>query len=509
LYCVIQLFSFLGSARRTDLGEVVGAEDADGVDDDREGDHQLDGRSEELAGPEGDATDNDDGLGDTLAAEGRKKGGDDALGERGEETSNDVSEVERSGEDDDVLGVKHFVCRVGYSFSSAVLTNTMPLLRVSASDVTATVKASAQVNAAVGGASSRGGNSAPPPAGGFAAASAVVTQSAVAKSGSGTFSLLRTILTRTTTGPIARRITWSTAGASVPGITSLASATNGMIVYNARQNDGVYKTINGGVSWTKVVGLAGVHTGIACSNDGSKVIVANFTSTNVILTSTDGGATFTTTTSPAPGHAIGWVNTYVTGDGSLFMVADNSNFYTSTNGIAWTLRNSSTAFATSWRRLTVSSDTGSVIYSITTTTGAFRRSIDQGVTWTSTTMPGTGKTIDCSADGTVVVVGTGNSDTKLLVSRDSGVTWSQTALISNVEGVDSISCSESGAVIVVTTESGLVYAALDGGAATLQTISGAVAMTPSAGIIPAVTVSGNGSRILVANANRIFTGTIA
>lgn len=60
----------------------------------------------------------------------------------------------------------------------------MPILAPSASDVTASVKAGAEVNAAIGGAVSRGGNSAPPRAGGSAAASATVTQSRAAQTSS-------------------------------------------------------------------------------------------------------------------------------------------------------------------------------------------------------------------------------------------------------------------------------------------------------------------------------------
>jgi len=60
----------------------------------------------------------------------------------------------------------------------------MPILAPSASDITATVKAGAEVNAAVGGAVARGGNSAPPRAGGTAAASAAVTQSRAAQTSS-------------------------------------------------------------------------------------------------------------------------------------------------------------------------------------------------------------------------------------------------------------------------------------------------------------------------------------
>ena len=107
------MFTFLRRAVSTDLGEVVGAEDANGVDDNGEGDHEVDGGGNELTRLEGDAADHDHGLGDTLAAEGGEEGGDDTVGEGGEETSHHGAEVERSGQDNDILGVEHFVSRDG------------------------------------------------------------------------------------------------------------------------------------------------------------------------------------------------------------------------------------------------------------------------------------------------------------------------------------------------------------------------------------------------------------
>lgn len=108
------LLLFLGSsAVGADLGEVVGAENANCVDDHSEGDHQVDGRCNELTSLEGDATDDHDGLGETLAAERSQERGDDTVREGGEEASNNASEVERSRKNNDVLGVEHFVCKDG------------------------------------------------------------------------------------------------------------------------------------------------------------------------------------------------------------------------------------------------------------------------------------------------------------------------------------------------------------------------------------------------------------
>jgi hypothetical protein len=111
-YCLV----FPLGAGGTDLGEVVRPQHTDGIDHHGEGDHQLDGRSQELASLEGHTTHDHDGLRDTLATQRGQQGGDDAIHQGGEETGHHGAQVERSSEDDDVLGIEHFVCKVGESF---------------------------------------------------------------------------------------------------------------------------------------------------------------------------------------------------------------------------------------------------------------------------------------------------------------------------------------------------------------------------------------------------------
>ena len=85
LIILFNYFSFLSSLG-ADLGEVVGAEDANGIDDNGEGNHELNGGSQELTGFEGDTADDHDGFSQTLASERGKERGDDAVGECREES---------------------------------------------------------------------------------------------------------------------------------------------------------------------------------------------------------------------------------------------------------------------------------------------------------------------------------------------------------------------------------------------------------------------------------------
>ena len=85
LIILFNYFSFLSSLG-ANLGKVVGAEDANRVDDDGEGNHELNGGSQELTGLEGDTADDNDGLSQVLASERGKERGDDAVCECREET---------------------------------------------------------------------------------------------------------------------------------------------------------------------------------------------------------------------------------------------------------------------------------------------------------------------------------------------------------------------------------------------------------------------------------------
>lgn len=105
--CILRLLFYL-RASGTDLGQVVGAQDADRVDHHCERDHQLDCRRDELARLQGDSAHNDYGLGDTLAAQRRQKGREDAIRQRGKETSHHSTEVECRRQYDNILRVQHF-----------------------------------------------------------------------------------------------------------------------------------------------------------------------------------------------------------------------------------------------------------------------------------------------------------------------------------------------------------------------------------------------------------------
>jgi len=96
LICVLAMNFFdLRLHTRSELGQVVGAEDTDGVDHDGERDHQLEGGRQELTRLERDPPDHDDGIREALGPERGEEGRDDAVHESGKKARDHRPEIER------------------------------------------------------------------------------------------------------------------------------------------------------------------------------------------------------------------------------------------------------------------------------------------------------------------------------------------------------------------------------------------------------------------------------
>lgn len=107
----------------------------------------------------------------------------------------------------------------------------MPLLPIAASDVTAAIKAGAEGNGIFGGARTSGENSVPFRSAGIL--STIVTQSAVARSGSGTFSILRTTRTATPVVPPTPR-TLPSGGVGQDDVFLIKTNSAGVTEWTAR-----------------------------------------------------------------------------------------------------------------------------------------------------------------------------------------------------------------------------------------------------------------------------------
>jgi hypothetical protein len=100
---------FLLHAAGTDLGEEIGAEQADGKDNQHKGDDQVHQGGEEITDLEGNAADVYSQALQTLACRSsrRQQRSDDVIGQRGEELGNNRRKIERRRKYDKILGIQH------------------------------------------------------------------------------------------------------------------------------------------------------------------------------------------------------------------------------------------------------------------------------------------------------------------------------------------------------------------------------------------------------------------
>ena len=145
----------------------------------------------------------------------------------------------------------------------------MPILKGSASDFTSTVKGSAEVNAAVGGAVARGGNANPPRAAG--AIAAVVTQSAIAKTSGLQPTRFRVLASTPAPAPAP--------APAAPTFNSLTLTTTGVSVSVGMLAK--YNT-NGGLNWSARIGVSATATtsyAIATDRSGNVYVAGDYAST--------------------------------------------------------------------------------------------------------------------------------------------------------------------------------------------------------------------------------------
>jgi len=354
--------------------------------------------------------------------------------------------------------------------------------------VTATIKAGAEVNAAIGGAVSRGGNSAPPRAGGTAAAAAAVTQSRAAQTSTIT-TIFRTPPTAFVPPPPPEWRWSSTKFLEVFFPTSLAGSYNGDRILARR--DGInhlYATINGGVSWINNASIGSIGSIVKVSYDGTLVVYA--TRGAGVWFSSNGGVNFSDITPPVIVNGI-WTGLAMSSDGTKIAVSEETAgyIYTATrSGSTWTWTRQTSSGAKSWLWIVGSAD-GSIL--IAGAAGDSYRSTNGGVTWSAARSMGVAASVVevyCSEDATILF-GRQNGTTTLFKSVDGGATWSATGPVKNWRGN---SMSANGVKMIATLNGEVWLSETSGSIWTQQPdISG--------GDMRSIYISGDGNRIAVAS----------
>ncbi len=175
-------------------------------------------------------------------------------------------------------------------------------------------------------------------------------------------------------------------------------------------------------TWTQIPFQGSNFQAVACSADGTKVVVVEIfrptiapTNEGPVWISTDSGATWNTSSLDIP-STNAW--------GPAAMSADGSKIFIGTGGIG----------------------AGRL--------GTIHGSYDGGVTWTATTAPfARWVSIACSADGeTIIATAPNNGPGISYISHNAGISWTSNTLTANVvQGC----CTANGAVLVAATPSSL------------------------------------------------------
>jgi hypothetical protein len=291
-------------------------------------------------------------------------------------------------------------------------------------------------------------------------------------------------------------------------IGSACGNLDGSVLYFAEAGElGALKSVDGGATFTTLTvseepGAPAVN--IKCSQDGTKVILyfdRNFS--QFVYTSTNSGISWIATIIPE-----NVASATVTPDGSQFIVLYGLNRFVSSDGITWTTMSPSLPSS----GLLAASDTGTTLYVFGLGT-TLLISTNSGASWVSFQLsisaspfsenPTPDTLLDCSLDGSVIIVGSSATTNNVQVLRYGGRESNTFSL--GTTGIYGVCCSNSGNVLLAVTLSREIYVSDNRGQTfTLQTVPELARY----GSIPVAFLAKDESNALVYDEPDIFTTTL-
>lgn len=278
---------------------------------------------------------------------------------------------------------------------------------------------------------------------------------------------------------------------------SIAISGDGNTVWGTQNynNDKIYKSANGGVTWNPVTAPWSptvMYGGtIATSADGQRVVAAG--PSNSLWASTNGGTTWTALPTP-PGAS----KFHLSADGTTIIVSANSGVHVSHDfGATWHT-GAGTGSSVGYTRIKASTDGRQVL---ATGVGALVSS-DYGATWRSynTSYDTNGSAV--SGDGMTMWIGTNCNCATVMKSVDAGATWanvtaswSPTNAYARLMGVS----ADGQKVYQWSSASSNVKASADGGATWATKVS--------PGAPTSVSVSRDGSTIVATASSAVYVST--
>jgi hypothetical protein len=244
--------------------------------------------------------------------------------------------------------------------------------------------------------------------------------------------------------------TWSPVSGTPINWESVCGSADLSVAYGVTYATEVYKSTDGGATWTSLPTPGGNSHKICCSSNGSIVLIAGFLSAYL---STDGGSTWTSTMTPTQQGT----DVAMSADGSVLYYTDfQVGVYVSSNGGATWTQTSVPSLPGGRYNIACSANGATVITSVTGNGVYISR--NTGATWTLVSSLPTAEWFSgmaVSGDGTTIAVsavyGTG-----LYISKDSGNTWTNVSTLTN-SFLFSIAINPSGSIIALPDRDDGIY----------------------------------------------------
>ncbi len=240
----------------------------------------------------------------------------------------------------------------------------------------------------------------------------------------------------------------------------------------------VHSSADSGATWTtSLVSSTGSLLRVACSADGTKVVVAG----DALFTSTDSGVTWIPNSFSLNADEI--TSLVSSSDGTKLALTDAAGVYVSIDsGATWTQTENTADQVTTFYSVAISADGTKLVAVGTannypyTTQGPIITSSDSGTTWTKQngTPVAAWNSVTSSADGTKLVavsnVDSSGSFSIIATSGDSGVTWTtrltlpqqptsiRTSVVSSADGSKLVAIATGDSIPDISQDSGVTWA---------------------------------------------------
>lgn len=231
----------------------------------------------------------------------------------------------------------------------------------------------------------------------------------------------------------------------------------------AGSDDGIYLSTNSGRNWVESSAPGFTFSGVAMSDDGSRLVAGDGNQRN--YGSTNAGATWAQQTNMVATPASHYVDCSSNGMRQATAVGTTGIFYSADGGATWAL---SDAPAAQWSDIKISANGVRQYAAASGGVGAgLYRSGNSGVNWTLTSAPlGVGD-IACSADGARVFASSFGAG--IYFSHDSGTNWTASDaptrlwrdLACSADGLTVVACESDGDRVYLSTDSGVTWTLMD------------------------------------------------